>query len=164
MPWALCECQYCLGLSSFIPTPFLPLLCRILLPRVLGKVCLLQREACVDFWACITLHGTGIAQTRVSVLVAHWEPIPTIPFPFHGPTGHVAHWEPIPTIPFPFHGPTGHVDPLGLLPFSLGFPSPLSSSFLLILPMGLLAVIPVTLAHWACYLFSWASLTHYFHL
>ena len=134
MPWALCECQYCLGLSSFIPTPFLPLLCRILLPRVLGKVCLLQREACVDFWACITLHGTGIAQTRASVRVAHWEPIPTIPFPFHGPTG--------------------HVDPLGLLPFSLGFPSPLSSSFLLILPMGLLAVIPVTLAHWACYLFS----------
>ena len=59
----------------------------------------------------------------------------------------------IPAIPFPFHGPAGHVDPLGLLPLFLGFSGPLSSSFLIVLPMGLLAVIPAMLAHWTCYLF-----------
>ena len=60
------------------------------------------------------------------------------------------------------HGPDGyyscHVGPLGLLPPFLGFPGPLTSFLSLILLMGLLAVIPMTLAHWAFYLFLWASL------
>ena len=106
---------------------FLPLLRRILLPHVLGKVCLLQRKACVGFWACITLYGIGFAQTKASVCIAHWVHIPAIPFPFHGPAG--------------------HVDPLGLLPLFLGFFGPLFSYFLIVLPMGLLAVIPAMLAH-----------------
>ena len=93
----------------------------------------------MGFWACITLCETGIAQTRASI--------------------HIAHWVPIPAISFPFHGPVGHVGPLGPLPLSLGFLSPLISFLSLILPMGLLTVIPVMLAHWACYLFSWTSPT-----
>ena len=87
----------------------------------------------MGFWACITLCETGIAQTKASI--------------------HIAHWVPIPAISFSFHGPAGHVGPLGPLPLSLGFLSPLISFLSLILPMGLLTVIPVMLAHWACYLF-----------
>ena len=47
-----------------------------------------------------------------------------------------------------------YVGPLSLLPLFLGFSSPLISSLPLILAKGLLAVIPVMLAHWACHLFS----------
>ena len=65
------------------------------------------------------------------------------------------------------HGPAGyhsyHVGPLGLLPFSLGFPDPFTSSLPLIPPMGLLASIPTILAHWACYLFPWAFSAHLLH-
>ena len=148
-PWALCKCHDRLSLSSFIPTLFLLLLCYILLPCVLGNVCLLQREACVGFWACITfffssLHGMRIIQIRAS--------------------SHVAHWVPILAISLLFHGPVGHVGPLGSLALSLVFPDPLVSFLPLILPMGQLAVIPAMLAHWTCYLFSWASSAHLLHL
>ena len=57
-----------------------------------------------------------------------------------------------------------HVGPLGLLPLFLGFLAPLISSLPLILLMGLLTVIPAMLAHWTCYLFSWASLAHLLYL
>ena len=77
------------------------------------------------------------------------------------------------------HGHVGcyscHVGPFGLLPLFLGFLDSLTSSLSLvlpmltsslplILPMGLLAVILAMLVHWACYLFSWASLAHLLHL
>ena len=59
------------------------------------------------------------------------------------------------------HGPVGcyscHVGPLGLLPLLLGFLGPLISYLPLILHINPLAIIPVMLAHWACYLFSWAT-------
>ena len=57
-----------------------------------------------------------------------------------------------------------HVGPLGLLLLFLGFLGPLASSLPLILPMGLLAVMPAMSAHWTCYLFSWASSAYLFHL
>ena len=57
-----------------------------------------------------------------------------------------------------------HVGPLVLLLLFLGFLGPLASSLPLILPMGLVAIIPVMSAHWTCYLFSWASSAHLFHL
>ena len=128
----------------FYSHPILALLHHILLPHMLGKVCLLRCGACLGFWACITLRETGIAQTRAFVCIARWVPIPAISFPFHGPTGHVG--------------------PLGLLPLSLGFPGLFTSYLPLILPMGLLAIIPIMLAHWACYLFSWASSTPLLYL
>jgi len=58
-----------------------------------------------------------------------------------------------------------HVGPLGLLPIFLGFHSPFTLLFHLIVPMGLLAVVLVVLAHWVYYLFSWVSTAHllYFH-
>ena len=143
----MCECHYHLRLSFFIPTPFPPLLHRILLLHVLGNVCLLRREGCLGYWDCITflsLLGMVIVQTRAFA--------------------HIAHWVPILTIPLPFHGLVGHVGPLGLLPLFLGFSSSFTSPLLLILPIGLLAVIPTMLTHWACYLFFWASLTHLLHL
>ena len=60
------------------------------------------------------------------------------------------------------YGPVGchscHVSSLGLLPFSLGFPGPIVLLLPLVVPIGLLAVILAMLAHWACYLFPWASL------
>ena len=128
----MCKCHDRLSLSSFIPTLFLPFLCYILLPRVLGNVCLLQREACVGFWACITfflsLRGMRIVQIRAS--------------------SHVAHWVPILAISLLFHGPVGHVGPLGSLALPSVFPDPLVSSLPLILPMGQLAIIPAMLAHW----------------
>ena len=70
--------------------------------------------------------------------------------------------------PYSSHGPTNchscHASPLGLLSLFLGFLGPLTSPLPLILPMGLLAVIPAMLAYWACYLFSWASLARLLHL
>ena len=66
------------------------------------------------------------------------------------------------------HGPANchscHIGPLGLLPLFLGFSGLLTSSSPLILLLGLLAMIPIMLAHWACYLFSWASSAHLLHL
>ena len=68
------------------------------------------------------------------------------------------------------YGPVGchscHVSSLGLLPLSLGFPSPIVLLLPLVVPIGLLAVILAMLAHWACYLFPWASLAQllYFYL
>jgi len=91
----------------------------------------------------LSLHGMGIVQTRAFARIAHWVPIPVISLPFHGLVGHVGQ--------------------LGLLPLSLGFLGPITSSLPLILLMGLLAVILAMLAHWACYLFSWASSTHLLH-
>ena len=55
---------------------------------------------------------------------------------------------------------TCHVDTLGLLPLSLGFPSPFALLLPLVMPMSLLVVIPAMLAYWAYYLFSWASSAH----
>ena len=124
------ECHYHLGLSFFIPTPFLLFLRRILLPHVLGNFCLLRREECVAFGLALPfsfLHGMGIVQTRASARIAHWVPIPATFLPFHRLTGHVG--------------------PLGLLPLFLGVPNPLAASLPLILPLGLLAVIPAMLAH-----------------
>ena len=59
-----------------------------------------------------------------------------------------------------------HVSPLGLLPFPLGSCGPFTLLLPLVRPMNLLYVIPVMLAHWIYYLFSWASTTHllYFYL
>ena len=74
-----------------------------------------------------SLRGIGIVQTRASARIAHWVPVPTISLQSHGPVGYVS--------------------PLGLLPFSLDFPGPLTSSLPLILPMGLLAVLPAMLAY-----------------
>ena len=55
------------------------------------------------------------------------------------------------------YGPIGchpcHVGPLGLLPLSLGFFNPFTLLLPLVVPMGLLAIIPTMLAHWAYYLF-----------
>ena len=79
-------------------------------------------------------------------------------------SSHVAHWVPILAISLLFHGPVGHVGPLGSLALSSVFPDPLVSSLPLILPMGQLAIIPAMLAHWTCYLFSWASSAHLLHL
>ena len=45
-----------------------------------------------------------------------------------------------------------HVGPLALLPFYLGFPCPFALLLPLVVPMGLLAIIPTMLAHWAYYL------------
>ena len=49
------------------------------------------------------------------------------------------------------YGPIGyhsyHVGPLRLLPLSLGFLGPFTLLLPLVVPMGLLAIIPVTLAH-----------------
>lgn len=84
----------------------------------------------MGFWACIILHGISIAQTTAPI--------------------HIAHWVPILAIAFPFPGSVGHVSPLGLSSLFLSFPSPLSSFLPLILLIGLLAVILVKLAHWAC--------------
>ena len=56
-----------------------------------------------------------------------------------------------------------HIDPLGLLSLSLDFPSPFTLLLPLVVPIGPLAVIPDILAHWANYLFPWASLTHLFY-
>ena len=142
MPCTFCKCHYHLGLSSFIPAPFLPLLCRILLPLVSGNVCLLWRETCVGFWACITS------------FIPSWNG--------HCPDKGLYPYSPLGSYSchssYSSHGPAGcysyHVGPLGLLPFFLGFPGPLISSLPLILPKGLLAVILVMLAHWACHLFS----------
>ena len=59
------------------------------------------------------------------------------------------------------HGPTGcyssHASSLSLLPLFLGFLGPLISYLPLILHINPLAIIPAMLAHWACYLFSWAT-------
>ena len=124
------ECHYHLGLSFFIPAPFLLFLRRILLPRVLGNFCLLRREECVAFGLALPfsfLHGMGIVQTRASARIAHWVPIPAISLPSHGLASYVG--------------------PLGLLPLSLDFPGPLTSSLPLILPMGLLAVLPAMLVY-----------------
>ena len=49
-----------------------------------------------------------------------------------------------------------HVGPLDLLPLFLGFHGPFTLLLPFIVPMGLLAVILVILAHWIYYLFSWA--------
>ena len=58
------------------------------------------------------------------------------------------------------------VGPLGLLPIFLGFHSPFTLLFHLIVPMGLLAIVLAVLAHWVYYLFSQASTAHllYFSL
>ena len=53
-----------------------------------------------------------------------------------------------------------HVGPLNLLPLPLGFHKPFTLLLPLIMPLGLLAVIPVMLAHWIYFLFSWASMAH----
>ena len=62
------------------------------------------------------------------------------------------------------HEPVGfhfcHVGPLGLLPLFLGFFGPLTLSLPLIVPMGLLVVIPAMLAYWVYYLLSWVSSAH----
>ena len=51
---------------------------------------------------------------------------------------------------YPSHGPAGchscHSNPLSLLPLFLDFPDPVTSSLLLILPIGLLVVISAMLA------------------
>ena len=91
-----------------------------------------------------SFHGMGIVQTRVFARIAHWVPISAIPLSFHGLDGH-----------------TG---PLSLLLLSLGFLGPFTSSLPLILSISLLAVILAMLTHWACYLFSWTSLTDLLHL
>ena len=91
-----------------------------------------------------SLRGMGIVQIRASARIAHWVPIPATSLPFHRPAGHVGR--------------------LGSLPLFLGVPSPLASSIPLILSMGLLAVIPIMLAHWTCYLFSQASSAHLLRL
>jgi len=59
-----------------------------------------------------------------------------------------------------------HIDLLGLLSLFLGFPSSFTLLLPLVVPMGLLAVIPIILAHWAYYLFPWAFPAHllYFYL
>ena len=56
-----------------------------------------------------------------------------------------------------------HIDPLGLLSLSLDFPSLFTLLLPLVVPIGPLAIIPDILAHWANYLFPWASLTHLFY-
>ena len=57
-----------------------------------------------------------------------------------------------------------HVGPLALLPFYLGFPCPFALLLPLVVPMGLLAIIPTMLAHWAYYLLPWASPTHLLYI
>ena len=74
-----------------------------------------------------SLHGIGIVQTRAFARIAHWVPVPAISLPSHGLASYVG--------------------PLGLLPLSLDFPGPLTSSLPLILPMGLLAVLSAMLAY-----------------
>ena len=139
------------------------------------------------------LRGMGIVQTRAFTHIAHWVPIPVIPLilpmglPVVIPTM-LAHWACylfsqasqahlfhlyllfFPRVCqllflscWPIGLATSFLGPLGLLPLFLGFLSSLTLSLPLILSMGLLAVILVMLAHWACYLFSWASLTHLLH-
>ena len=66
------------------------------------------------------------------------------------------------------HGPIGyhscHVSPLNFLPIFLGFHNPFTLLLSLVMPMGLLVVIPAILAHYAFYLFSWASKAHLLYL
>ena len=50
-----------------------------------------------------------------------------------------------------------HLDPLDLLPLSLGSLGLFTLLLPLVVPMSLLAVISAILAHWAYYLFPWAS-------
>ena len=147
MPWALYECHYRLGLFSFIPMSFLLLLRSFLLPHILGDVCLLWREACVSFWDCIAffvLSWNGHFPDK-----GH--------YPYSPLGSYSCHF-------FSFPWARCHVGPLGSLPLSLGFTGPLISFLPLILSMGLLAINSIMLAHWACYLFSWASLVLLFHL
>ena len=62
------------------------------------------------------------------------------------------------------HEPTGchscHVGSLGLLPLFLGFHNPFALLLPLVVPIGLLAIILVLLAHWVYSLFSWVSTAH----
>ena len=68
----------------------------------------------------------------------------------------------------PSHGPCGfqscHTNLLGLLSLYLGFLGSFTLSLPLTLLTGLLAIIPIMLAHWACYLFLQATLAHLLHL
>ena len=57
--------------------------------------------------------------------------------------------------------------PIGFITLLLGFPGPFTLLLSFIMSMGLLTVIPTTLAHWVYYLFSWASSAHllyFYHL
>ena len=128
---------------------------------VLSNVCLLWREECVGFCACITFfvppwngHSPNEGLCPYSPLgsyFCHSSFFPWACWPYW-PTGLIISFIGLsrPTYfiftSYSSCGPVGchscHVDPLGLLPLSLDFLGRLTSSLLLILPMGLLAVIP----------------------
>ena len=55
---------------------------------------------------------------------------------------------------------TCHIGPLGFLPLLLGFHGPFTLLLPLVVPVGLLAIIPIIVAHWAFYLFSWVFIVH----
>ena len=57
-----------------------------------------------------------------------------------------------------------HVCPLSFLALFLGFHGPFTLLLPLVVPMDPLVVIPAMLAHWAFYLFFWASMTHLLYL
>ena len=53
-----------------------------------------------------------------------------------------------------------HAGSLDLLPLFLRFHGPFALLLPLVVPMSLLAVISAMLAHWVCYLYSWASIAY----
>ena len=164
---------------SFLP--YLILLCMLglYLPPTMCRVHGLLGLYCFPSFP----HGLGNVRAEVSALPAHWAFISIIPFPTK-PMSLLA----VPCWPIRFitsflglprpiylvftsycdHGPIScyscHASPLGLLPLFLDFFSPFIFSLPLIMSMGLLVVIPTTLAHWAYDHFSWASSIHLLYL
>ena len=158
----LCAFHYPLHLSSFTPTPFLlflPCLILLFLPCLI-LLCVFYVHAYPPwhggcglfglYYFLLFLHGLG-----------HWlgrSPCPCSSLGFcscyfssyyaHGPIG--------------YH--SCHVSPLNFLPIFLGFHNPFTLLLSLVMPMGLLVVIPAILAHYASYLFSWASKAHLLYL
>ena len=100
--------------------PFMPLLHCILLPRVLDNVCLLWRETCVGFWACITLFCPFLSFLFLSMSLLAMLAIGLI-------TSFLRLPRPTYLIftSYSSHGPAGcyscHIGLLGLLPLFLGF-------------------------------------------
>ena len=143
----MCVCHYHLHLPPFAPMPFMAFQCRPLLLCILGRVCLLWRGGVWDFG--LTLPSFILPWIGYCLGKSIY---PYSPLGFH-----FCHCS-------SSHGHVGCVDPLGLLPLSLGFLGLFTLSLAFTPSMNLVANILAMLAHWTCYLFSKASSAYLLYL